>query len=180
MKGMLKDLTFSRNGEQNITITVRDDFSEQYDKLKDGEVSVEIKKFYKRRSLDANAYAWVLIDKIASVLRIDKVDVYREQIRNIGGVSEIVCIQNAALEKFRAAWEQNGIGWQTDILTSKIEGCTNVVLYYGSSTYDTNQMSQLIDHLVQDAEALGIDTMTPSELERLKGYEKQMSRYTQA
>lgn len=174
MRGKLKDLTFSRNGEQHITVTVCEDFSEQYDKLKGGDVAIEIKRYHKKRSLDANAYAWVLIDKIASVLRIDKVDVYREQIRNIGGVSEIVCIQNAALDKFRSTWEKNGIGWQTDTLPSKIDGCTNVVLYYGSSTYDTNQMSQLIDHLIQDAKALGIETMTPLELGRLSGYEKQI------
>lgn len=174
MRGKLKDLTFDRDGDQNITITVREDFGEQYDKLKDGEVNIEIKKYCKRRSLDANAYAWVLVDKIATVLRTDKADVYRQQIRNIGGVSEIVCIQNAALEKFRAAWEKNGLGWQTDTIPSKIDGCTNVVLYYGSSTYDANQMTQLIDHLIQDAKALGIETMTPLELERLSGYEKQI------
>jgi hypothetical protein len=53
-------------------------------------------------------------------------------------------------------------------MPSKINGCTNVILYYGSSTYNTAQMSLLIDHLVQDAKALGIETMTPQELEALK------------
>ena len=43
-----------------------------------------------------------------------------------------------------------------------------MILYYGSSTYDTQQMSLLIDHIVQDAKALGIETMTPAELEALK------------
>lgn len=58
----------------------------------------------------------------------------------------------------------NGLGWQTDTIPSKLEGCTNVVLYYGSSTYDTEQMSRLIDIVVQDCKALGIETKTPDEI----------------
>lgn len=173
MRGKLKDLTFGMDGSQNITVTVTEDFRTQFDQLKDDEISVEIKKYRKRRSLDANAYAWVLMDKIAAVLSVDKLDVYRQAIRQIGGVSEIVCVQNTALEKFRAVWEANGIGWQTETMPSKLEGCTNVAVYYGSSTYDTKQMSLLIDHLIQDAKSIGIETMTPSELERLEGYAKQ-------
>ena len=109
-----------------------------------------------------------LMDKIADRMHIDKVDVYREAIKSIGGVSETVCVQDKAVDRLRQGWEQNGIGWQTDTMPSKLKGCTNVILYYGSSTYDTQQMSLLIDHIVQDAKALGIETMTPAELEALK------------
>jgi hypothetical protein len=65
------------------------------------------------------------------------------------------------------AWESKGIGWQTDRLQSKLEGCTNVVLYYGSSVYDSKQMSRLIELIVQDCKANGIETLTPHELEML-------------
>lgn len=167
MRGKLKDLTFGARGEQHITITVTRDFRENYDKLKDGDVNVEIKKWREPRSKDANAYAWVLIDKIAAAISVDKEQVYRDAIRGIGGVSEIVCVRDVALDKLRESWAAHGIGWQTDVMPSKIEGCTNVVLYFGSSTYDTKQMSLLIDHLVQDAKNLGIETMPPDKLERL-------------
>lgn len=176
MRGRLRDLTFGPKGEQHITVTVQQDFREQFEQLRDSEVSIEIKRFHKRRSLDANAYAWVLIDKIAVATSVDKAEVYRQAIRSIGGVSEILCVQNAALEKFRAAWEQNGIGWQTDTMPSKLEGCTNVIVYYGSSTYDAQQMALLIDYLIQDAKSLGIETMSPAELQRLEGYAKQFGR----
>ena len=126
-----------------------------------------MKQHRNKRSLDANGYAWVLMDKIAARMHIDKVEVYREAIKNIGGVSETVCVQDKAVDRLRQGWEQNGIGWQTDTMPSKLKGCTNVILYYGSSTYDTQQMSLLIDHIVQDAKALGIETMTPAELEAL-------------
>jgi hypothetical protein len=127
-------------------------------------LSIEIKPYRARRSLDANAYAWVLMDKLAEKLNESKENVYREFIKNIGGNSEIVCVKNSALDRLRDGWSKNGIGWQTDTFDSKIEGCTNVILYYGSSTYDTAQMSRLIDNVVQDCQAVGIETRTPDEI----------------
>lgn len=127
-----------------------------------------------KRSLDANAYAWVLIDKIAQSLSVDRVEVYRTAIKSIGGVSETVCVKEQAVERLRTAWAANGVGWQSETIPSKIDGCVNVVLYYGSSAYDTKQMSLLIDHLVQDCKNLGIETMTPEELKRL--FESDRSR----
>lgn len=131
------------------------------------EVTASKKK--KRRSLDANAYCWVLLDKLAAVLNRPKEEIYRQYIREIGGNSEIVCVVNAAVEKLCFGWERNGIGWQTETMPSKLEGCTNVILYYGSSTYDTAQMSRLINLIVEDCKAQGIETMTPYELDALIG-----------
>jgi len=169
MRGRLIDLSMGLNRRQRVTIEIDRDFREDFDRLKDADLDVEIKKHRNRRSLSANAYAWVLIDKIAEAMSVDKEKIYRDAIRNIGGVSEIVCIKNSALNKLRTSWAAHGVGWQTEVLNSKIPGCTNVILYFGSSTYDTKQMSLLIDHLVQDAKALGIETMTPNELQRLIG-----------
>ncbi len=168
MTGRLKDLTFGRNGEQIITLTVRADFREEFDSLKDCDVDVEIKKHRKKRTVDANAYCWVLIDKLADKLSIDKREVYREAIRSIGGVSEIVCVRAEAYEKLKQIWTSKGIGWQVEKLPSKLDGCINAVLYYGSSTYDTEQMSRLIDNLVQDCKAVGIPTETPEQIEKIK------------
>lgn len=130
-------------------------------------LSIEIKPFRQRRSLDANAYFFVLADKVAEKLNTTKVDVYRNCIKEIGGVSETVCVKNEAVERLCEGWSQNGIGWQTDTFPSKIKGCTNVILYYGSSTYDTAQMSRLIENIVQDCKDLGIETATPNEIANL-------------
>lgn len=130
-------------------------------------LSIKIDKFKKKRSLDANAYAWVLIGKIAEKTKVPKVEVYREAIRGIGGNYEVVCIQEEAADSLRKGWEHNGLGWQTDTLLSKLDGCTNVVLYYGSSTYDTEQMSRLIENLIQDCKALGIETKSQAEIDSL-------------
>lgn len=168
MIGRLKDLTFSRDGEQIISLSVKADFREQFDSLFDGEIDVEIKKHRKHRSLDANAYCWVLIDRLAAELSMTKEDVYREAIRAIGGVSETVCVRADAFDRLKGVWCAKGLGWQVEQMPSKIDGCINAILYFGSSTYDVKQMSDLIDHLIQDCEAVGIETATPEEIEKLK------------
>ena len=124
----------------------------------------ELVKSKNKRSLDANAYAWVLIDKISEVVRLPKIEVYRNAIKGIGGVSEIVCVRNEAVETFCKNWEMHGIGYQTETMPSKIHGCTNVVVYWGSSSYTRHQMSVLIDRLIEDARSLGIETMPPGRL----------------
>lgn len=128
---------------------------------------LEIKEDRQRRSLDANAYCWVLLDKLAAKLNMKKEDIYRSYIKEIGGNNRIVCCINAAVDELREIWSDRGTGWVTDTLTSKLDGCTNVVLYYGSSVYDTKQMSRLIDLIVQDCKIYNIETKTPEELARL-------------
>jgi hypothetical protein len=134
------------------------------DELNDKTLSIEVKPYRAKRSLDANAYFFVLADKLAAKLGTSKEEVYRNAVRDIGGVSEIVCVKNEAVERLCEGWSKNGIAWQTETFPSKIDGCTNVILYYGSSTYTTDQMSRLIDHIVQDCKAVGIETMTPNAI----------------
>ena len=126
-----------------------------------------LKEYKPKRSLDANAYCFVLIDKLAAKLGLTKEEVYRRAVKEIGGNSDIVCVKNEAVESLCNAWSKNGLGWQAETFKSKIEGCTNVILYYGSSTYDTATMSRLINNIVIDCEALNIETKTPAEIANL-------------
>jgi hypothetical protein len=167
VKCKLKDLLRSMDGKQVLSFEVISGLG-NLDELIDKDLTVEIKPFRKRRSLDANAYFWVLCDKLAVKTGISKEEIYRESIKNIGGNSDTVCVVDEAVDKLRSAWERNGLGWQTEVLDSKIKGCTNVILYYGSSTYDTKQMARLIDNIVQDCKANDIETLPPYEIKRLK------------
>lgn len=166
--GTLVDMTISRTGKQRVTFETDQDIAELFDSLVDKPVEIGMKQHREHRSLDANAYAWVLIDRIASVQGLTKEEVYREAIRSIGGVSTTLCLQTKAVQRFCSMWRSKGVGWHTDVMPSKLPECTNVVAYYGSSVYDTKQMSDLIDALVQDAQALGIETRTPEQIEKLK------------
>lgn len=129
---------------------------------------VIVKPRRKKRSLDANAYCWVLLDKLAEKLSTPKTEVYRQYIREIGGNCETVCVLEKAADKLIDGWSRNGVGWLADKIPSKLDGCVNVTLYYGSSTYDTAQMARFIDLIVQDCKAQGIETLTPCELDAMK------------
>ena len=146
-------------------------------KHKDKLYNLEVKEYRKKRSLDANAYAWVLINKIADALRITPKEIYRQAIQNVGGNYEILPVKAEAAEHFKQVWEAQGLGWPcVDMGKSKIPGYQNLMVYYGSSVYNTKQMSDLIDHLIQDCKALDIETMAPEKLSLLmeewdaKGY----------
>lgn len=164
MKARLHDLSLARDGGYLLTIATRENVGALYDELHETDVDVTVKKHREKRSLDANAYFWVLVDRLAEKTRIPKTDIYRRYTREIGGNHEMVCVIDSAVEKLRNGWEHNGLGWQTDTMPSRIPGCTNVILYYGSSTYNTRQMSHLIDMAVQDCQEQNIETLSPEKL----------------
>lgn len=160
-----------KSGKPMLTLEIneRSEFESLVDEMRDKDkLSIEVKPFRAKRSLDANAYAWVLMDRLAEKLRKSKTEIYREYIKDIGGVSETVCVKNSAVERLCEGWSKNGIGWQTETFESKISGCTNVVLYYGSSTFTTAQMSALLDLIIQDCHEQGIVTDTPNEIASMK------------
>lgn len=133
-------------------------------------MDLEVKEHRKKRSLDANAYAWVLMGKLAEAIRITPEEVYRQAIQNVGGNYEILPIKEEAAGHFKGIWEAKGLGWPcVDMGKSKIHGYRNLRCYYGSSTYDVQQMSQLIDNLVQDCRALDIEIKSDEEIASLLG-----------
>lgn len=130
-------------------------------------LDVEIKQHRKKRSLDANGYCWILADEIAKKIGNTKEFVYREAIKQVGDF-EILPIKNEVVDKWIRNWESKGLGWQSEVLDkSKLEGYTNTINYFGSSTYDTKQMSVLLEEIVFQAKELGIETITPREKEEL-------------
>ena len=139
------------------------------DEMKEGKTyEADLKEHRKKRSLDANAYAWTLLGKLANKVGLPKEDVYRELIKDVGNNYEILPIRNDAVDKWIANWQSKGIGWVCDILgESKLDGYTNVITYYGSSTYDSSQMSRLISLICDECKTQGIETMTPAELAML-------------
>lgn len=129
-------------------------------------LSVDLKKWYKKRSLDANAYCWVLCDKIAKTIgNITKEDVYKDAISNVGSF-ETMIIEEKAYENFKRIWEKQGLGFLVQEVSRK-DKCVKVHCYYGSSTYDSKEMSLLIDLIVQQAKEIGIETKTELEIKSL-------------
>ncbi len=129
-------------------------------------ISVSWKR--KSRSLDANAYLWVVCQKIAEVIRATKEEVYKKAIREVGQF-EIVPIKEEAVDRWIENWGSRGLGWFAESMEkSKLDGYVRVITYFGSSTYDTKEMSVLIDYIVEEAKELGIILLSDSEIDLLK------------
>jgi hypothetical protein len=149
-----------------------------FDDLYNKEVDIEIKKHYAKRSLDASAKAWVMIDALAEKLRIPKTEVYQQAIKDIGGVSTVVCVIEEAADALCKNWATKGQGWMAEQSPSKLPGCINVTLWYGSSTYNTKQMADLITYLISACNEQGIPTMSPKEAERtLQFWNKKVAKH---
>lgn len=166
MKGRLKDLTIGLDGIQNITVAVLGDFREEYKKLKDVPVDVLIKKHRSLRSLDANAYAWVLISKIAQKMDppLDKQEVYLLMLKRYGQGGQ-VSIQTSQFESVIREFDYHKVIGHS---TANGREFTHADVLVGSSKYNTKEMATLIDGIVQEARDLDIDTDTPEQIARFK------------
>ena len=140
-----------------------------YDDIKNlDELDITIEKPKKKRTLNANNYLWQLINEIANVLGSTKEEIYREAIKDKGKF-EIIPIKDEAVDKFTKAWQKDGLGNICEIKgKSKLEGYTNVICYFGSSTYDSKEFYYLTEYIVEEAKGLGIETMTPQEIMALE------------
>lgn len=129
----------------------------------------EISPVKEKRSLNANAYCWVLCKQISNALRfLTKEEVYQRAIKAVGVCKEFEPLPIDQAKTLRHAWERLGVGWVTEQVDFHTDGDRVIIrCYYGSSTYNTRQMSHLIDYLVQDAESCGIATLEKQRIDSL-------------
>ena len=168
MRGRLKDLTFGRNGEQHITITVRRDFRQDYDELNGHDINVEIKRWREPRSKDANAYFHVLVGKIAEAQNIGNDEVKRDLVIEYGSYAKdddghvlgAMLPASADIDEFYP--------YARCYKTTEIDGKEfNCYLFYKRTrTLDSKEMSRLIEGAIYVAKGLGIDTDTPEQVAR--------------
>ena len=114
-----------------------------------------IKEKKKKRSLDANAYCWVLLKQLSKKLRIPPIELYKEFIHR-GNAYTVVTLKTEAAAKYGEIWANNGIGWICEEIGER-NGYTSLKCYHGSSSYTTEEMSRLIDEVVFECKHLGIE-----------------------
>lgn len=132
-------------------------------KIKQGmPYQLELKPERKKRSLTANAYCWVLLDKLAEKLKNTPEEIYKIAISHVGVFEEIKVNSAEAGKRFKRIWHQNGLGW----LTKTIDD-TTILAYYGSSTYDTQQMARLIDYIQEECKEQGIEVRPQWEVDAM-------------
>lgn len=124
---------------------------------------IEVKK--KKRSKNANSYFWELLQKLCLEMNLDIIQEYRKRVKELG-IFQTFELDTKNVPTFEILWGDRGIAW----FTEKVEENGNKTIinaYYGSSSYNSKQMSKLIDSLVQDCRSVGIQTLDDIELERL-------------
>lgn len=126
-----------------------------------------IKLHRENRSLDANAYYWKLCGELARETNDTTDNIYLRHIRDIANY-DTLCMISKAVDDFERHWKSGHKGRMIETRESQIPGCTTVLAYYGSSDFDTRDMSRLIDNCIQDCKAVGVETLPPDKLALLK------------
>ena len=167
MTGKVERISRDFDGATHLMLTVNetDGINELADLMhEDALCDIGITKHREKRSLNANAYAWALMERIAALIKTDKWSVYLDMLRSYGQF-DVVTVAPESVETFCSRWRECvTLGEVT------VDGQTGVQIqaYYGSSTYNTAEMARFIDGIVSEAKWLGIETMTPAEVERMK------------
>ena len=149
MTGTIQDISIDyMSNKPKITLLLNErDCLNSIENLKDDKLTIDIKKWRKKRSLDANSYCWVLCNKISKELSkeniVTKEEVYKDAILQIGSFEPFI-VQESTFDKFKRIWERQGLGFLVQEVSRK-DKCVKVHCYYGSSTYDSKEMSLLIN-----------------------------------
>ena len=181
MTGFLRGLSLNwQTRRPEITLEVEGDAAE-IERLKDRRLTVELKQYREKRSLDANAYYWVLVGKLADIAGQSNAWVHNHMLRKYGQIMVIYdqgvyTVLPDSDEAQKAIDEAETYHLKP---TSQVKPGKGGKMYRtymmlrGSSDYDTKEMSRLIDGLVSECKEAGIETLPPAELERMmENYEK--------
>ena len=160
-------LQYNENRQIEIVISTKEniqvnEFKEVIAKGK--ELSVEIKQFRQKRSLDANSYLWVLLNKQAVLLNTNKDELYIQALSNYGVFTHIVVKANV-VDRVISEWKT-----VRELGNVTINGQDGIQLqcFFGSHDYNSKEFSTLLDGVVNDCKDLGIETISTNELERMK------------
>lgn len=148
-----------------LTFEINEKPTEEINYIKDcSKLNISVKEFKKKRSLDSNAYSWVLMTKIAECIGSSKEEVYEEMLQKYGYLAQdedgyivITLKESIDIQKIGGHWKfYKGNGKFNSYLAIK-----------GSSEYDTSEMAHFINQIVLEAKELGIETATPEEIARM-------------
>lgn len=170
LQGRLCDISLGlASRKQKITIELDEDFRTRYNELKDKELEVTVKPYRNKRSLDQNSLLWAIIGKIADKLRANKDDIYLTMLKRYGqgGVIKVQPQNEAAILTALKYYEPH----------EKLYNNTDKYyrVWAGSSGYNTEEFSILLDGTVSEAKEMGI-TLTSLEEQSLLDFVEELER----
>ncbi|MBQ2434064.1 MAG: hypothetical protein II266_06495 [Clostridia bacterium] len=171
LKGKWHGAPFRDYSIRKVLITLAlEEYPEIYDTTQEKDITIEIKEWRAKRSLNANAYFHVLVDKIAEKIGESHTETHNQLIADYGEpdteVGIIILEARVDWRKVEAMHLRPIPGQTQELANGKTYQAHQVMR--GSHTYDTKEMARLIDGTIYEAKQLEIETMTPDEIERMK------------
>ena len=151
-------------GRYMITLDILQGNINEVNDLIDKDLTVDIKKYYNRRSANANRLLWECLGRQADALGGDTWDYYINALNKYGQYT-MVEMPVDAVERFKKIYRECEI-------VGEHNGQKQVLCYYGSSTYNTKEFARLLDGVIDDMKAAGIPTPSDDETQAaLKAWE---------
>ena len=164
-KAKLTDVSRDLKGGFRLTFTTGEDIRQNLETLEGVDLRLTAQKWREKRSKDANAYFHVLVGKIAQRLKTSVTAVHNQMIAGYGQPDGGMVLL------------RDDVDW-TELETLHLKPVPGIevvgdefycryMIMRGSHTYDTAEMAALIDGTITEAKALGIETLTPAQLEEM-------------
>lgn len=127
-------------------------------------LSIKAEPYREKRSLNSNSYCWVLLQKLAEACKTTKEEMYLQCLQRYSRKFTHVIVKADALEYMKSLYRTF-----IDLGEVKVNGQTGhqLQVYYGSSTFNTKEMTVFLDGIVSECKELGIETMPPEQIERM-------------
>ena len=132
----------------------------ELEKLKGKELKIKVVQYRKGRSLSANALFWHCVDEIAKALRRDRWSVYLSLLKDYGK-STYICVKPNMVESVKKQWREC---MELGIVKVNGKPAIQMQVFFGSSTYDTAEMSRLIDGTIDEMRELDLPLPIPTEV----------------
>ena len=185
-KARIKDMAFTVDGSFTVTLKVEEPSIDrdrdsvrinEFSKLSEEKLDVELKKHKEKRSLNANAYYWHLVGEIRKVTGDSNNKIHNIMLNRYG---ELDRLPDGSLIPFCILDSIDYMGFSYPHLKATQRTLSKAGKLYrwyyqikGSSEYNTAEMAFLIEGIVGECREMGIETLSPDELERMMAlYEK--------
>lgn len=179
MRGRIRDIVpLVRKTLVSLELDV---LAAEVEKLSGKELNVSLSRYTERRSISQNAYYWVLLSKTAAKVGVSTAYMHNDILQRhprpliIGGKVAHIPVPDTE-EAMQEAMES--VTYHIKAGSQVMEGADGIMyrtytLLRGSSDYDTEEMTVLLNDLIEEAKAQGIETATPAELARMRAYDEE-------
>lgn len=178
LTGKINSVAFSVDGKPLVTFEMEQGqpslkMAQEY---KDGvKVALKVSKYREKRSLDANAYYWSLLGKLAAALKISNNYCHNIMLRRYGvpeefdGETVFIVIPDTDESEEKANESETYHIKPTANVREGNDGnmYRTYILLRGSHGYDTAEMSRLISGIRDECQQCGIPVETPEEIAQL-------------